>query len=119
MVDKKRIAFLSGVEISYLREQEQRDLLEVILSEDCRLFLSQAQQMKKLARKGELTKDAIFAILHREKGAQSGMLRFKVEEIQGFFPKGYTEAQMHAAIIELMEAAYMRWQSERFGSDTA
>lgn len=123
LVDKKRIAFLSGVEISYLREQEQRDLLEVILSEDCRLFLSQAQQMKKLARKGELTKDAIFAILQEgtgdqeKKGEQSGIVSFKVKDIRGFFTKGYTEAQMHAAIIELMEAAYMHWQSERFGRD--
>ena len=66
-----------------------------------------------------LTKEVIFTILHKEKGGQNGTLRFKVEEIRGFFPKGYTEAEMYTAIIELMESAYMRWQSERFGSDTA
>lgn len=119
LVDEKRIAFLSGVEISYLREQEQRDLLEVILSEDCKLFLSQAQQMKKFSKEGGLTKEVIFTILHKEKGGQNGTLRFKVEEIRGFFPKGYTEAEMYTAIIELMEAAYMRWQSKRFGSGVA
>ena len=47
MVDEKKIALTPAVELSYLTESEQRDLLETMESEDCTPSLSQSQQLKK------------------------------------------------------------------------
>lgn len=62
LVDDGRMAFRPAVEISYLTEDEQRDLVETIDSEDCTPSLSQACRMKKLSQEGKLDMDAIFAM---------------------------------------------------------
>lgn len=63
MVDEGRIALTPAVELSYLAEQEQRDLLETMECEDCTPSLSQAVQLKKLSQAGELDMDKIFELL--------------------------------------------------------
>ena len=70
LVDDGRMAFRPAVEISYLTEDEQRDLVETIDSEDCTPSLSQACRMKKLSQEGKLDMDAIFAIMTEEKANQ-------------------------------------------------
>ena len=62
-VDEEKIALTPAVEISYLSEQQQYDLLETMESEDCSPSLSQAQQMKKLSQQGNLNMDSIFRIM--------------------------------------------------------
>ena len=55
---KKRISFIPAVELSYLTEEEQCNLIETIDSEDCTPSLSQAQRMHKLSDEKKLTMDA-------------------------------------------------------------
>ena len=56
MVDDKRIAFSPAVELSYLKPDEQTELLNIIQAQDCTPSLSQAQRMKKLSQISKLTR---------------------------------------------------------------
>ena len=66
-VDEGRIALTPAVELSYLTEWEQRDLLETMESEDCTPSLSQSIQMKALSQSGQLDMDKIFSIMTQPK----------------------------------------------------
>ena len=93
-VDEGRIALTPAVELSYLTEWEQRDLLETMESEDCTPSLSQAIQMKALSQSGQLDMDTIFHIMTQPKANQQEKISFKVSELRDFFPRHYTAAQM-------------------------
>lgn len=66
-VDEGRISFTPAVELSYLNDIEQQDLIQTIESEDCTPSLSQAVRMKKLSQQGLLDDDKIFEIMSEEK----------------------------------------------------
>jgi ParB family chromosome partitioning protein len=85
MVDEGRIAFSPAVELSYLAEKEQYNLLETMESEDCTPSLSQAQRMKKLSQDGKLDMDMIFAIMTEEKPNQKEQIKLPKERIKKFF----------------------------------
>ena len=103
MVDSGRIALTPAVELSYLSQQEQRNLLETMESEDCTPSLSQAIQLKKLSQAGELDMDKIFDILREPKANQQDKISFRVDDLRKFFPKGYTAAQMTLDILKGLE----------------
>lgn len=77
MVDRESIAFRPAVELSYLSEDEQRNLVETIDSEEATPSLSQAIRMKKLSQEGKLDMDKIFSIMTEEKPNQAETVRFK------------------------------------------
>ena len=104
MVDAGKIALTPAVELSYLTEQEQNDLLETMESEDCTPSLSQAVQMKKLSQSGELTMDRIFEILREPKANQQEKISFRVDDLRKFFPKSYSAARIQERILKLLEA---------------
>ena len=104
MVDAGKIALTPAVELSYLTEQEQRDLLETMESEDCTPSLSQAVQMKKLSQSGELNMDKIFEILREPKANQQEKISFRVEDLRKYFPKTYSVARIQERILKLLEA---------------
>ena len=103
MVDEGRIALTPAVELSYLTEVEQNDLLETMESEDCTPSLSQAIQLKQLSEAGKLDMDTIFGILTQPKGNQREKISFRTDEVRKFFPKDYTPAQMQAVILKLLD----------------
>lgn len=109
MVDNGQIAFSPAVELSYLAETEQADLLVTMESEDCTPSLSQAQRMKKLSQGGKLDMDTIFEIMTEEKANQKEQIKLKKDNIKGFFPKGYTAQQMEKTIMKLLQ----EWQRKR------
>ena len=104
MVDAGKIALTPAVELSYLTQQEQQDLLETMESEDCTPSLSQAVQMKKLSQSGELNMDRIFEILREPKANQQEKISFRVEDLRKFFPKSYSVARIQERILKLLEA---------------
>lgn len=112
-VDSERMALTPAVELSYLTEKEQFDLLETMKSEDCTPSLSQAQQMKRLSHAGDLNADSIFKMLTEQKPNQREKLKIPMERIRGFFPKEYTAEQIEASIVKLCEAAYRKKQRDR------
>jgi len=95
-VDEGRIALTPAVELSYLTDAEQEDLLETMESEDCTPSLFQAIQMKALSQSGQLDMDTIFHIMTQPKANQQEKISFKASELRDFFPRHYTAAQISA-----------------------
>ena len=110
MVDGKKIALTPAVELSYLTESEQRDLLETMESEDCTPSLSQSQQLKKLSQSGELDMDRILELLQQPKANQEEKLRFDMKDIRRYFPKNYTTARIQQTILQLLEKYERNWK---------
>ena len=81
MVDEGKIALTPAVELSYLTNQEQNDLLETMESEDCTPSLSQAIQLKKLSQAGELNIVKIFEILREPKANQQDKISFRTTDL--------------------------------------
>lgn len=102
MVDNKKIAFSPAVEISYLKEEEQYTLLEVIEMEDTAPSISQAQRLKKYSQEGKLTETVIDVILSEEKAA-ADKVTLKGVKLKKYFPSSYTPAQMEKVIFELLD----------------
>ena len=109
-VDEGRIAFTPAVELSYLNDIEQQDLIEIIESEDCTPSLSQAVRMKKLSQQGLLTDDKILEIMSEEKANQKERIKIPTERVRKFFPQSYSTSQIEEAIIKLCETHYRKKQ---------
>ena len=110
MVDEKKIALTPAVELSYLTESEQRDLLETMESEDCTPSLSQSQQLKKLSQSGVLDMDRILELLQQPKANQEEKLRFDLKDIRHYFPKNYTTERIQKTILQLLEKFERNWK---------
>lgn len=112
LVDENKMAMNPAVEISYLKEQEQKDLLETIESEDCTPSYSQAIRMKELSKQNKLDMDAIFNIMIEQKPNQNEQIRFKVEKLKSYFPKGYSTKQMEDVIEKLLKQYKQKWKNK-------
>lgn len=110
MVDEKKIALTPAVELSYLTESQQRDLLETMESEDCTPSLSQSQQLKKLSQSGVLNMDRILELMHQPKANQEEKLRFDLKDIRHYFPKNYTTERIQKTILQLLEKFERNWK---------
>lgn len=116
-MDEGRIAFSVGVELSYLNEQAQYDVLEQCQMNDCTPSYSQAFRLHKADRDGLLTKAVVQSVMSEEKANQKEKVSFKYEEIKRFFPKNYTLADIQKSIMKLIEADHMRRQRKRSERD--
>ena len=85
-VDDGRISFTPAVELSYLNEQEQYDLLEQMELNDCTPSLSQACRFKKLSQEQGLTPEVIAAVMSEEKANQREMFKVPMERIRQYVP---------------------------------
>ena len=103
MVDEGRISLTPAVELSYLTEAEQNDLLETMESEDCTPSLTQAIQLKQASLQKTLNMDMIFAILRQPKANQQEKIILKVNDIRRYFPQNYTTIQMTNDIMKGLE----------------
>ena len=108
MVDEEKIALTPAVELSFLKKDEQENLLITMESEDATPSLSQAQRMKKLSQSGRLDMDTIFEIMTEEKANQKETLKFSADRIKKYFPKNTTPKQMEDYIIRLLERELQR-----------
>lgn len=113
MVDDKRIAFSPAVELSYLKPDEQKELLSMIQAQDCTPSLSQAIKMKKLSQIGRLSPDVIFSVMTEEKPNQKEQVRIPTEKLRQYFPKHYTTEQMEQALFKLLEERQRKLQKNR------
>ncbi len=106
LVDEERIAFTPAVELSYLNEVEQADLVEEIRVCDATPNLSQAQRLRAISREEGLTPEHIGEILSEEKANQREKIKIPAERIRKYFPKSYTTEQIEEAIIKICESRY-------------
>lgn len=108
MVDEGKIALTPAVELSFLKKDEQENLLATMESEEATPSLSQAQRMKSLSQSGRLDMDMIFSIMTVEKGNQKETVKIGMERLKKYFPKGTTPKQMEDTIIKLLERELQR-----------
>ena len=111
-VDEGRISFTPAVELSYLNEQEQQDLLEQIEQSDCTPSLSQACRFKKISQGEGLTPEVIAEIMEEEKANQKERVKIPTEKLRKYFPKNYTVQQIEDEIIRLCEKNYRMKQKD-------
>ncbi len=111
LVDEERIAFTPAVELSYLNEVEQADLVEEIRVCDATPNLSQAQRLRAISREEGLTPEHIGEILAEEKANQREKIKIPAERIRKYFPKSYTTEQIEEAIVKICESRYRARQS--------
>lgn len=107
LVDEGRIAFTPAVELSYLNQREQLDLLETIESEDCTPSLSQAIRMRKLSEAGQLDMDGIFHIMSEVKGNQREYIKLSSDKVGKYLGKLRTPQQKEDFILKAL-AFYAR-----------
>ena len=112
-VDEGRIAFTPAVELSYLNDIEQQDLIQTIESEDCTPSLSQAVRMKKLSQQGLLDDDKILEIMSEEKANQKERIKIPTERVRKYFPKSFSNSQIEDEIVKLCEVHYKRRQRQQ------
>ncbi len=107
-MDRNEIALSVGVELSFLDESSQREVLEQCAINDCTPSYSQAWRMHKADREGTLTTAVIQAIMSEEKANQKACLKIPMERIRKYFPQSYTAAQIEDAVVKLCERDYRR-----------
>ena len=115
LVDEKQIALSPAVEISYLTEDEQYDLLEAIEREACTPSHAQTIRMRKLSTEGKLFTEDIFEIMAEEKPNQVERLRIPLKDLQPYFAPWTPPNKMIDTIIKAME--YYQRHQERQRSD--
>ena len=109
MVDERKLAFNPAVEVSYLKQDEQRMLLEAMDAEQTTPSLSQAQRLKKFSQEGKLTEEVMSAIMSEEKKSEMDKVTLRSDTLRRYFPKSYTPKQMEQTIIKLLDV----WQKQR------
>ena len=101
MMDEGRIAFSVGVELSFLSQQSQHNVLEAIELNDCTPSYSQACRMHREAE--TLTADQIRAMLAEEKPNQREQIKLRRDEFRKYFPSNYTDQQIVRDILRGLE----------------
>ena len=109
MVDEGKIGMTPAVEISYLKPDEQKMLIETIDSEQATPSFSQAQRMRKLSQEGKLNDDTVLGIMMEQKKPENWDLKLPMDKIRRYFPRSYTPQRMEETIIKLLEM----WMKKR------
>ena len=108
MVDNKKIAFNPAVELSYLTQEEQRQLVDTMESEQATPSLSQAQRLKKFSQEGKLTEESMLAIMSEEKKPEIGKVTLGTDTLRKYFPTNWAPKQMEDQILKLLNNWYQR-----------
>ena len=109
LVDEGKIGMTPAVEISYLKPDEQKLLIETIDSEQATPSFSQAQRMRRLSQEGKLNDDAVLGIMMEQKKPENWDLKLPMDKIRKYFPRSYTPQRMEETIIKLLEM----WMKKR------
>ena len=102
-VDEGKIGMRPAVELSYLQEDEMRDLVDFIDNEG--IFPSHAQtiRMRELSKNGQLDTDTINEIMQEEKPNQKEKIKIPMERIERYFPRGTPQKQVEETIIKALD----------------
>lgn len=109
MLDQKKISFNPAVELSYLKPEEQQNLIEAMDFTQAAPSLSQAMRLKKLSQESGCTLEDMCVILGEVKKGDLERVAFKSEQLRKYFPKSYTPRQMSDVILKLLD----QWQKKR------
>ncbi len=113
MVDENKLVLRPAVELSYLTQEEQALLLEVMGRLGVVPTLEQAQRLKTYSQDGQLTAAVMDAVLADRKPA-AVQVTLKKDRLKQYFPQSYTQKQMEDIIFSLLET----WKSQQKGGGT-
>ncbi len=111
MVDAKKLAFNSAVELSYLTRDEQTQLLIMIQKQAVIPSLEQSKSLKKISQDGTLNNVVMSEILQRESSDQI-KVTLKSDKLKHYFPQDYTQQQMEEVILSLLAD----WKAQNGGT---
>lgn len=112
MVDEGRIAMRPAVELSYLSEREQEDLLESISYQDATPSLAQAIKMRQFSKEGKLTEEVIESIMCEEKPNQREKISFRADRLRQFIPASVTPRETEDYVLKALEY-YQRYRERQ------
>ena len=110
LVDERKLAFNSAVEVSYLNPEEQGWLAETIDSEQSAPSLSQAQRLKRFSQDGKLTEDMVLAIMSEQKKPETERVVLQSRQISQYFSPSATPKEMETSILSMLDTA-KEWRS--------
>lgn len=110
LVDERKLAFNSAVEVSYLNPEEQGWLAEIIDSEQSTPSLSQAQRLKRFSQDGKLTEDMVLAIMSEQKKPETERVVLQSRQISQYFSPSATPKEMETSILSMLDTA-KEWRS--------
>ena len=110
LVDERKFAFNSAVEVSYLNPEEQGWLAETIDSEQSTPSLSQAQRLKRFSQDGKLTEDMVLAIMSEQKKPETERVVLQSRQISQYFSPSATPKEMETSILSMLDTA-KEWRS--------
>ena len=111
MVDEGKIAMRPAVELSYLPENEQTTLHEMMELEDCTPSHAQTIKMRQFSESGKLTEEVILSIMQEEKPNQKEQFRMPRERISKYFPTGTPAQKIEDTIVKALDMYYKRQRS--------
>ena len=115
LVDEGRIKMRPAVELSYLDEDSQRDVVEQIDINDCTPSHDQTIRMRKMFDSGKLTAEAVEAIMSEEKPNQRERIVLRGDRVRSLIPKNVQLKDTEDYVCKALEhyAKYLRHRSER------
>ena len=113
MMDEGKIAFSVGVELSFLDDERQYDVLNACEENDNTPSYAQAVEMRKLYKSGELDCDYVYEIMSREKANQRITVKIPQERLYGKIPNGYNAKQTEDFIVKAVEYYHQHLQKQR------
>ena len=116
MVDEGRIAMRPAVELSYLSEREQEDLLESISYHDATPSLAQAIKMRQFSKEGKLSEEVIESIMCEEKPNQREKISFRADRLRQFIPASVTPRETEDYVLKALEY-YQRYRERQRQQD--
>ena len=102
MVDKKRLGFIPGVDISYLTEEQQYWVFDILSTTSCVISKAQAASLKEYAKSGELTFAMVDLILSEKKKTERKLI-INTDKISQYFPEDYSNEDMEVVIVQLLD----------------
>lgn len=114
-VDEGRIKMRPAVELSYLDEDCQRDVVDEIDMNDCTPSHDQTIRMRKMFDEGKLTTEAITAIMSEQKPNQREKIILRGDRVRQLIPKSVPLSQTEDFVCKALEhyAKYLRARAER------
>ena len=103
LVDEGKIAMRPAVELSYLPQKEQEDLLECISYQDATPSLAQAIKMREFSKEGKLSAEVIESIMQEQKPNQREKISFRADRLRQYIPPSVPPRQTEEYVLRALE----------------
>lgn len=113
MVDAKKIALNPAVELSYLSEQQQHDLCEIIETYDCTPSLSQAQRLKAASKAGKLERNGMELVMEEEKPNQRETVKVSRDRFKKYFSADISTQKIEEIVEKALDMYFRRLERQR------